>query len=233
MTRDEFQETLAEISAYFGEKTFQPRMSGLLWSILGPLSKGEGRRIIEQLTETCTRPPTPAQVRQVALPFTRKNDEEKKRGRISALDPCHVCGGSGMMLALLKESPVYEYSFACGHCDAAQVRGYQRLPVWTDASSNTCAKVSLKPESHSSAAEIRNAEFAKRHPPKPKRGTYEALQDMRGREAVDRVPPPGADDGRAHQPLPVVLQGEAGGVLPGEPEADPGALPEGFDDCPF
>lgn len=233
MTREEFQAIVGEISAYFGEKTFQPRMSPVLWSILGPLSVGEGRRCIEQLTETCTRPPTPAQVRQVALPFLRKNDEERKRGRIAALAPCHVCGGSGMMLALLRENPVYEFSFGCSYCDAAATRGYARLPVWDDAAELKYVKVSLKMDSHRGAAEVRNAEFAKRHPPKPKRGPHEAVQDLRGREGAGGVPPPRADDGRPPEPLPDVLQGEAGGVLRGEPDADPGALPEGFDDCPF
>ena len=155
MNNTEFHEVLQELGSYYGDKPYSQRMVGMLWQILQPISRSEAMQIVEALAQKHVKAPTPAMVKQEALPFLARAHERRRQAAIEELEagaPCSTCGHTGYVLALLRSDPRIEYSFRCPHCVAARVRRIDpHIREWADELRERYIPVSLRLESHTAA----------------------------------------------------------------------------------
>jgi hypothetical protein len=73
--------------------------------------------IVDQIIDTSKYMPTPGEIKS-AFGEYRRNNPGKFIDPDHPIQECDTCNGKGIILAW-KESPaaVYEYGFACGHCE--------------------------------------------------------------------------------------------------------------------
>lgn len=107
----------------WGEKHFTQRVVTKLWVMVQVISAGEFRHALEQLTLTCHKAPTLAQIRAACHPALLRARDHARSEALKVLPPCRLCDTTGWVSALSREDPTKEFSFICP-CPASRVRGF-------------------------------------------------------------------------------------------------------------
>lgn len=171
MTNHDFNRFITELSSYYKHDCFSPGMLGVIWKIVEPLTPYEGEQVIDLVVQHNPRVPTPAQIKQAALPLLGKAWERLRQSKLTVINdgvPCVHCADSGVVFALLRTDPRAEYSFGCPKCKAYEVRKLKHPPVWQDSHREKYIPMSLKPDSFNAVAKLRIDEYEKRRASAPK-----------------------------------------------------------------
>lgn len=158
MNNAEFANCMNSLRDYYGAKAYPPKTESVIWRIVSHISRSEFEQVISSLVEEHKLPPAPAQVKKAALPYLRRAEEARRRQAVANANQerCKVCGDSGMLLALKRTEPDYEYSFACPYCRAADARQLRGIPTWSEDLKADFIPTSLKPDSHLAAKELQD-----------------------------------------------------------------------------
>lgn len=163
----EFDSLFAEMKDYFGDKNFPPKVGGVIFRIVQDLSPGEFSQVIGTLIESSTRAPTPAAVKQAALPLIARARERAQRKKLDDLEKlgerCINCDFTGFIYALKRTSPNHEFAFQCPFCPAAKLRRFQahKIPIWSDLMSGEYARTSMKTASIEAVIRVQREHRAK------------------------------------------------------------------------
>jgi hypothetical protein len=107
----------------WGDKAYPPTALAKLWRIVGSIAGGELRSALEQLSLTCTRAPSLAQIRAACFPAIQRAREHDRSEGLLHLPACLHCDRSGWVFAVRRHDPTIEVGFICTLCTAAKVRG--------------------------------------------------------------------------------------------------------------
>lgn len=159
----EFQPLMDELAEYFDPKYFQTKTRTVIFKIVKDLSPGEFSQVIEQLCETSTRAPAPAQIKQAALPLISRARERAFRKQLDDLERsgarCQYCDFTGFVTAISRTNVIHEFAFRCPKCPATKIRRHSfSIPFWNEEfRKDGYVPFSLRPDSFPKVIELQAA----------------------------------------------------------------------------
>lgn len=153
MLRSDFEACLASLRAFYGPETYTDHdQLAKLWRFASPLNKRDFDAVILELSLAHPKAPTVAAICAACAAKQREIAQRQKataNAEYSAAERlCRDCLGSGMICAVSRTPPHYEYAFRCG-CGAADRRQLSReLPSWREELASELVKARCPAEAH-------------------------------------------------------------------------------------
>ncbi len=162
MLNDDFNQAMASLRAFYGAKSFSdPTEVATLSQFAKRLNRRDFDAVILEISLAHSERPT---VAAICAACTAKAREIAQRSKAAANAEytaaervCGDCLGSGMICAVAREKPHYDYAFRC-RCEAADRRGLSRdIPAWREDLSSTLLKASCIAAAHEQLRKEREA----------------------------------------------------------------------------